>query len=86
VAPPWLFEPAHVQIKRHCGLIWHEKVGLNPLFAVRRSLFAIRGSPVLAKSEQRTTFLYLLYNSTISCSFTGNWMSSRFGSASTRPL
>ena len=29
---------------------------------------------------------YLLYNSTISCSFTGNWMSSRLGRAVTRPL
>jgi hypothetical protein len=35
-----LFEPARVQIKRRCGLIWHEKKGQNPSFAIRSSSFA----------------------------------------------
>jgi hypothetical protein len=36
-----LFEPAQVQIKRHCGLIWHEKKGRNPSLVDGRQSFAL---------------------------------------------
>ena len=71
-------------------LIWHESWTKKSLVVVRCSFVAIRklfaDRPILAKSERRIAIDYLLYNSTINCSFTGNWISSRLGSAITRPL
>jgi hypothetical protein len=41
---------------------------------------------ILANDQGPTTKTYLLYNSTINCSFTGRLMSSRLGKARTLPL
>src|SRR5581483_5902793 len=76
--------------------IWLESVGPKISFKFRVSSLEMRpfnaryrtGLQLIIPSLglETETRNYLLYSSTINCSFTGRLMSSRLGSESTRPL
>ena len=54
--------------------------------SLKRSQLQVSATERLIWLEKWTEKSYLLYSSTINCSFTGSWISSRLGKVSIRPL